>query len=412
MKQGYLSQYFAAVAVKRLSAVEADTSVSNQHEFNGTNELKRVLGSGTGERVKFPTRFIWLGEENEALVADGFVTWYDARLNHPIRSEYRLYFPTTEVSALSRAGDRMFIARRTDGTVMIIVAASGSTIENQLLWLFGLPEHTGSQFAMQDIQASDDREIDFAVRIILEELGIEVEEPETDHLDTLLARFGGNFPSTKEFSSFARETLHGVNAIEDPDGALMAWMEHEEKLFKRLERHVVEKVLRNGFVSADGADVDGFIKFSLSVQNRRKSRAGWALENHIEEVFRQHSIAYSRLAETENKSKPDFLFPDVASYRDSNFPAEDLTMLGVKTTCKDRWRQVLSEAKRISQKHLFTLEPGISENQTDEMKAHNLRLVVPSALHVTYRELQRSWLVNLSDFIEMAKERQIRSAAY
>ena len=27
------------------------------------------------------------------------------------------------------------------------------------------------------------------------------------------------------------------------------------------------------------------------------------------------------------------------------------SMLGVKTTCKDRWRQVLSEADRIPQKH-------------------------------------------------------------
>lgn len=46
------------------------------------------------------------------------------------------------------------------------------------------------------------------------------------------------------------------------------------------------------------------------------------------------------------------------------------TMLGVKSTCKDRWRQVLSEAKRIDNKHLATLEPGISENQTAEMQAH------------------------------------------
>jgi len=39
MKQGYLSQYFDGVALKRLSAVEANVSRSNQHEFNGVESL-------------------------------------------------------------------------------------------------------------------------------------------------------------------------------------------------------------------------------------------------------------------------------------------------------------------------------------------------------------------------------------
>ena len=42
-------------------------------------------------------------------------------------------------------------------------------------------------------------------------------------------------------------------------------------------------------------------------------------------------------------------------------------MLAVKSTCKDRWRQILAEADRLPVKHLLTLEPGISVAQTDEM---------------------------------------------
>ena len=42
-------------------------------------------------------------------------------------------------------------------------------------------------------------------------------------------------------------------------------------------------------------------------------------------------------------------------------------MLGAKSTCKDRWRQVLAEDEKISRKHLLTLEPGISEPQTHQM---------------------------------------------
>lgn len=76
-------------------------------------------------------------------------------------------------------------------------------------------------------------------------------------------------------------------------------------------------------------------------------------------------------------------------------------MLGVKTTCKERWRQVLSEAKRIEKKHLLTLEPSISEDQTDEMKSDDLQLVVPKGLHETYKDSQQKWLLNLGDFISL-----------
>ena len=39
MKRGYLSEYFEGVAAKRLSAVEADETRSNQHEYNATKAM-------------------------------------------------------------------------------------------------------------------------------------------------------------------------------------------------------------------------------------------------------------------------------------------------------------------------------------------------------------------------------------
>ena len=86
--------------------------------------------------------------------------------------------------------------------------------------------------------------------------------------------------------------------------------------------------------------------------------------------------------------------------------ARRLTMLGAKSTLKDRWRQVLSEASRIDQKHLLTLEPGISENQTDEMRAKSLQLVIPRRLHETFRRGQRVWLIDLASFLELVRCRQ------
>jgi len=406
MNNGYLSQYFEAVAAKTLSAVEINPNSSHQHEFNGTKQLKNVLK--TRSRTHFPTTFLWIEGQNEGLSCEEPVTWYDARENHPTRSEYRLYFPKNVVMSMATEGDTMFIARRTDDTLLIIVTASGSTIESQLFWLFGLEITNKSTFSSSMIEGQD-HELDYATRFILDELGIEVEEPEADQLDRLLLDFNGKFPPTSIFSAFTRTCFIGnIDPLGDPDSTLLALMDWEEKLFRRLERHIISKRLKEGFDSGDDQDVDNFISFSLSVQNRRKSRAGYAFENHLTYILENNGVKFSRKIETENKAKPDFLFPNIAQYRDSSFPANLLTMLGAKTTCKDRWRQVLTEAGRISEKHLLTLEPGISENQTNEMKANQIQLILPSPLHTTFTSAQQLWLMNIKSFIQLVKERQNR----
>ena len=86
-------------------------------------------------------------------------------------------------------------------------------------------------------------------------------------------------------------------------------------------------------------------------------------------------------------------------------------MLGVKTTCKDRWRQVLAEARRIGNKHLLTLETAISGHQTDEMREHRLQLVIPRSLHATYTPTQQQYLLDVASFTEIVRRRdnQVRS---
>ena len=81
-------------------------------------------------------------------------------------------------------------------------------------------------------------------------------------------------------------------------------------------------------------------------------------------------------------------------------------MLAAKSTCKDRWRQILIEAARIKVKHLFTLETAISSNQTDEMVAHNVQLIVPPSVAGTYSETQQKQLLSLSEFIQVARSGQ------
>ena len=300
----------------------------------------------------------------------------------------------------------MVIGKRPDGTLQVIITTAGSTAENQMIWLFGVPQQLETRFEVREFEESGDVEINFAARYILDERGIETEEDDTDRLDSLVERFNGVFPSTAIFSVFARNTLPDIDPRDDPDAALLAWMEQEEKLFRRLENQMVAIRLEEGFRVEDKADVDAFISYSLSVQNRRKSRAGYALEHHLDEIFRESGLCYARQAVTENNARPDFLFPGADEYHDNAFPPDRLFMLGVKTTCKDRWRQVLSEAKRIRQKHLFTLEPAISVNQTSEMEAQHVCLVLPESLHSTYTYEQQGRLANLQEFIALVKANQ------
>ena len=398
MKNGYLSQYFDGVMAKRLSVVEANLEKSNQHEFNGVAAMKSIFGK---ERQKFPTQFLFLDDENVPISEDGFLTWYDARENHPTRSEYRLFFPTTAVSRAASAGDVLFIGLRPDKSALVVIAPGMSTIASQLAWLFGV--EVDERFTVTAGFDKDHNRLEYASKCILEHIGIEVDEQDTDYLEDMLVRFDGRFPSTREFSAYARDTLRDVDARDNPDEVLVRWLDREEVLFRTLEKHLIQKQLDKGF-----ADVDAFISYSLSVQNRRKSRVGQSLENHFEMILKGRNIRYDRTKVTENRSKPDFIFPGIKEYHDEKFAASLLTMLGAKSTCKDRWRQVLAEADKIEHKHLLTLEAAISVHQTDEMASKNLQLVVPKSIHKTYTIQQQNWLMDVSVFIELLAQKQGR----
>lgn len=402
MKAGHLSEYFTGVAAKRLKTVEANVTRSNQHEFNGVESLKRIFGNAD-KKTKFRAKFIYLDDnDDEPVVGDAFVTWYDARKKHATRSEHRLYFPTSNVSLCAAEGDLLVIGLRPDNTVLVVIAEANSTIANQIQWLFGLTNLSHPGFSVRAELESEQDRIEFASRFILESIGITVETHEETYLDEMLARFKGKFPPTVDFSAFSRSTLKDVNGLDDPDAAIIAWMEREEILFRTLERYLIADRLSKGFDD----NVGEFLGFSKSVQNRRKRRVGLALENHLEVVFRERGVRYTRSGRTENRSKPDFIFPGIREYHDARFDVVRLTMLGVKSTCKERWRQVLAEADRIRKKHLLTLEPGVTTNQTSEMKSKGLQLVVPSGLQTTYTEVQQKWLMNIADFVTLVATRQ------
>ncbi|MCY4243241.1 MAG: type II restriction endonuclease [Rhodobacter sp.] len=407
MNRGSLRTLFQGVGVKRLSAVDANPAISNQHEVGTTDAMRRQF-LGADQKQQFPVHYVWLGEGSPGVIsAVGIATHYDTRAEQTHRGpEWRLYYPSNAVTEAMREGDTLFLARARDGNrLWFIVAQAGSTGDRQLAWLFGLHPQ-GRSFVSRAID--DDMELGFAARYVLGELGFTAGDSDTDRLEALIEPFGGCFPTTAAMADLARRSAPmPVPPREDPDAALLAWLEHEEALFRRLERRNVAERLEAGFLTADGgADVDGFISFSLSVQNRRKSRMGHSLEHHVATILDAWNLEYEREALTENGHRPDFLFPSSQAYRMAVSGAPVLTMLGAKSTCKDRWRQVLAEAVKIPQKHLLTLEPGITETQTLQMQEANLQLVVPQAIHDSYTDAQRPWLWSLADFMATVAQRQ------
>ena len=410
MKRGQLRRYFTGVAAKRLTAVDAEPASSNQHEV-GTTRAMREQFLGT-TKSHFRTIFIWLGQDRESFRIEGTATHYDARRLQPRRAaEWRLYYPSNSVTEVMKEGDMLFLAGGSDlETLYFIVTSQASTSERQLSWLFDLYPQDGP-FVSRSL-AGDEGELDFAGRFILEELELDVEVHDEDRLDEIIEPFGTHFPSTRDFSSAARRTAPEVNAEDDPDTALIAWLDHEEAMFRRLERRIVTERLGKWFEGNETPDVDEFVKFSLSVHNRRKSRMGYALENHLGAIFQASRIAYVRGAVTEIGNKPDFLFPSIEAYWAAPETGDAcLTVLGAKSTCKERWRQVLPEAAKVPEKHLLTLEPGVSEAQTNQMKESHLQLVVPVPIQSTYTGTQIDWLWSLKTFIETVRDRAAGSHA-
>lgn len=140
---------------------------------------------------------------------------------------------------------------------------------------------------------------------------------------------------------------------------------------------------------------------------RRKARAGRSLELHartifLEEKLREHQD-FSYDCESEPDKRPDFLFPSETAYKKASYSADKLRMLAVKTTCKDRWRQILNEADRIKTKHLLTLQEGVSENQFREMVQAKVTLVVPKPLIIKYPRMVQPHLQTLESFIRDIK---------
>ena len=394
-----LSTVFESVAHKQLSSVEIFGLGSKQHELNGDSGLRQLFG--TEEETRGPISWHYFADDSEPVEEDGEFTFYDARAKSADktgRSEWRFYYTGAFVRR-ANVGDTLIVARTHTGQVFGLIFQKDSAWLRAAHVLFGIKQ-SEPEFAGIPQQALDRQQLELMHSQILAELNLELALPVASTDERIVTdKFGCKFPTTRAMSEFARTQVE-VDG-DKPDDILVQWLEREEELFRALEKVIIGGRIAEGF-----KEVDVFIEYSLSVQNRRKSRMGFALQNHLAELFTRNRLRFTPQARTELNNRPDFVFPGESEYHEAGFDDALLVMLGVKSTSKDRWRQVLTEADRIPKKHLCTLEAAISTRQTDEMLRHNLTLVVPEDLHETYTTSQKRTLLSVADFIEFVRRKQ------
>ena len=228
-------------------------------------------------------------------------------------------------------------------------------------------------------------------------------ETESECIERLSSEFAKNqieFPSGEIFSGYAREVLTAcIRNYEDlpPDEALLGYLRSEYRLFRIVEQRLCANVTRGPFAS-----VDEFLKVAGTLMNRRKSRAGRSLENHVDYILSKSGIPHDMRPDI--PGKPDIVIPGKAMYEDPGYPVNRLLIVGVKTTCKDRWRQVLNEARRVPNKHILTIQTAISSGQLREMKEAGVMLVVPEKLQNGYPRDVDLPILTVDAFVQVARE--------
>lgn len=215
--------------------------------------------------------------------------------------------------------------------------------------------------------------------------------------DKIPVEWMGKFPTGAEIIRKTVELRSDATLV--PDARLLRRRECEFEIFRSVEEATELPVIQAGFTS-----VNEFIAKAQSILQRRKARSGHSLELHAKVIFVEEHLKegkdFSHGPESDPGRRPDFLFPSETAYKDTSFPSSALRMLAVKTTCRDRWRQILNEATRIERKHLLTLQEGISEGQFQEMTDANVQLVVPGPLIEKFPQKVRPHLMTLESFIK------------
>lgn len=340
-------------------------------------EMYADFGPEKGRNDETEVQISWQGEQ---LATNSRVKWYGRRT----RSEYRL----------TRFGKGFpFLTADSVGDMLVLIPESHQKFTAYIL---------DNDEDIEDIQAALGVEVTEVWGVY--EGGKPRVETENQCLKRRFRAFVKNLDGFPTGGAFSRETLESLRECVErfdrltADKTLVRCVDTEYKLYQLAERQICQKDILRVF-----KDVDDFIKTASSIMNRRKSRAGRSLENHFEYLLRRADIPYV-VRPPQVDGEPDIIIPSVDAYTDDRYPLNKLFMVGVKTTCRDRWRQVLNEAKRIKQKHIMTTQQGISTKQLDEMREAGVQLIVPLDYHKQYPRSDMK-LLGVEEFVGLVRKK-------
>jgi type II restriction enzyme len=362
---------------KYITANDVGATGGHQAGFHIHKEAWSLLFDTPGEKGKNKDKLVTIRWQGDFETDSRFI-YYGVGT----RNEYRLTrfgkgFPFLHDDNI---GDLLVLVKTGDDYYEAWVLQSDEDIDEFFVQLNISPTEINGIIPKQDKQTAED--------ILLQCFRIFINGLQVD------------FPSTTDLSARARYCYNNAYHLTsdklktNPDKSLLGWIDAEFQLFKAIENNRYSTRIQTPFSS-----VEELVETANTILNRRKSRAGKSLEHHLEEIFTVFNLQHSSQAVTEMNKRPDFLFPGPEAYGNPQFNEDKLVVLASKTTCKDRWRQILNEADRVKTKHLFTLQQGISSNQLAEMYRSNVCLVVPKPYIASFPEEYRERILTLNDFV-------------
>jgi EcoRII C terminal/Restriction endonuclease EcoRII, N-terminal len=369
---------YGAALLKFVAPNDCGLTGSHQRGFYLPKSAWQVFTSISpvrGENLEEPIRIQW----QDGQITDSKIKWYGRKKN-----EYRL-------TNFGRRREFRFLASDRVGSLLAFIPQSNG---EALCFMLDSEEDIETTQAALGVDASLTR------WGIYDSEGSSEEQPQgIDCLHSKLQAYVADaefFPSTAQVSMAA---LGAIDSCSSPrrgshDNQLELAVKLEFTLFKLLEEKFLGETIQQGF-----SDIGSFLTVAQSALQRRRSRAGRSFEHHVENILREAGIPFQTQKNLDG-TRPDFVIPDAETYYQSMTERESVFILALKTTCKDRWRQILQEAPNVPRKYLLTLQPGISSNQIQQMLRENVQLVVPSGLHSYYEASQQSHLMSFTDFIE------------
>lgn len=138
----------------------------------------------------------------------------------------------------------------------------------------------------------------------------------------------------------------------------------------------------------------------LSAVQRMKVRAGASFEHHVRRMLSDGSLPFDEQKPSGNQ-RPDFILPSLSRLHLSTRLRDEALILSLKTTLRERWKQVVKEARNCDV-FLATVDDKVAADAIADMRDDGIYLVVPESLKRSkYAEYEgRSNVITFKDFFE------------